>query len=786
MTKQKTTKKTLLTSVLSLVLCMAMLIGTTFAWFTDSVTSANNKIQAGNLDIELEYYTGTEWKTVKDATELFTGNLWEPGHTEVVYLKLTNKGTLALKYQLGVNIVSETGSVNVEGDNFKLSQYIEYGVVEGKEPSFAKREDAVAAVKDNSKAIAGGYSQSGNMTTRGQEVYLAMVVYMSETVGNEANYATGAAVPTINLGVNLLATQYTYEQDSFNEMYDKNAEYVDPWDGAVADKLNPDDATKTVTISTAAELALFAEEVNGGNNYKGWTVLLADNINLNNVKWSPIGPNADASNKFAGTFDGQYHTIYNLNVEQDAAYHAAGLFGSLNGTVKNLNVENANINSLSSGDPTDNGIAVIAGSIYTKGAIDNCHVKNANVNGNRYVAGIAGYVYGSITNCSVKDSFIVASCDKLTGTWNNGDKTGGIAGYFAPENTFKVAGNTVSDTTIVGYRDLGGIVGYAKDSVTNNKVINVTIIQNNAYNYKNYTSNEATDAGSIVGEGAVDASNTGEANIMYTSDGQIAVAADKTSFDTSIKGVQAGGTVMLTDDVDYGTTQLAIDKNITIDLNDKELNTANGYGGITLKNGASIKNGTINHTGNTAAIKAFQVNAIENVIINVTETAGKTKGGIVIQSGADTYIKLLKNVTINGSTNGIQCHRSTAASAIDVMENVKIDDIQNGIWIDGAGNIGKISNCEITAGDIGINAYLANLWHISLNIENSKISAGRHGIDIWDEAAVNTGSTVIFNYDDATTFVGGTYDIKVTLQKEIACTINGVTQTAPCEIYAKK
>ena len=523
MTKQTSTKKTLLTSVLSLVLCMAMLVGTTFAWFTDSVTSANNKIQAGNLDIELEYYTGTEWETVEDATELFTGNLWEPGHTEVVYLRLTNKGTLALKYQLGVNIVSETGSVNVEGDNFKLSQYIEYGVVEGKEPSFAKREDAVAAVEDNSKAIAGGYSKSGNMTTKGQEVYLAMVVYMPESVGNEANYATGEAVPTIDLGVNLLATQYTYESDSFDEMYDEKAEYVDPWDGTVADKLNPDDATKTVTISTAGELALFAEEVNGGNNYKGWTVILADNINLNNIKWSPIGPNADAANKFAGTFDGQYHTIYNLNVEQDAAYHAAGLFGALNGTVKNLNVENVNIDSLSSGDPTDNGIAVIAGSIYSKGAIDNCHVTNANVNGNRYVAGIAGYVYGSITNCSVKDSFIVASCDKLTGTWNNGDKAGGIAGYFASENTYKVAGNTVSDTTIVGYRDLGGIVGYAKDSVTNNKVINVTVIQDNAHNYKNYSSKDEFDAGSIVGDGATEASNIGTAEILYTGDKNIAV-----------------------------------------------------------------------------------------------------------------------------------------------------------------------------------------------------------------------------------------------------------------------
>ena len=233
MNNKKSTKRTLLTSVLSLVLCMAMLIGTTFAWFTDSVTSGNNIIKSGNLDIELEYYNEDtkEWKTVEGASDLFTSNLWEPGHTEVVYLKLTNKGTLALKYQLGVNIVSETGSVNVEGDNFKLSQYIEYGVVEGKEPSYAKREDAVAAVENDSIAIASGYSKSGNMEKQNDPVYLAMVVFMPETVGNEANYATGTAVPTINLGVNLVANQYTYEEDSFDNQYDSDAYAIVEKDG---------------------------------------------------------------------------------------------------------------------------------------------------------------------------------------------------------------------------------------------------------------------------------------------------------------------------------------------------------------------------------------------------------------------------------------------------------------------------------------------------------------------------------------------------------------------------
>lgn len=758
MAKQKSTKKTLLTSMLSLVLCMAMFIGTTFAWFTDSVTSANNRITAGNLDIELEYYTETGWKTVKDATDLFTGNLWEPGHTEVVYFRLTNKGTLALKYQLGVNIVSETGSVNVEGDNFKLSQYIEYGVVEGKQPSYEKREDAVAAVKDNSIAIASGYSKSGNMEKQNDTLYLAMVVYMPETVGNEANYATGAAVPTINLGVNLLATQYTYESDSFDEMYDENAEYVDPWDGEVADELNSDDATMTVTISTAGELALFAEKVNGGNNYKGWTVLLADNINLNNVKWSPIGPNADAANKFAGTFDGQYHTIYNLNVEQEADYHAAGLFGALNGTVKNLNVENANINSLSSGDPTDNGIAVIAGSIYTTGAIDNCHVTNANVNGNRYVAGIAGYVYGSITNCSVTDSFIVATCDNLTGEWNNGDKTGGIAGYFASENTYKIEGNTVADTTIVGYRDLGGIAGYAVDSVTNNKISNVTIIQNNAHNYKNYTSNDETDAGSIVGDGAVDASNTGVADIMYTSDGKIAVASDKASLTTSISSVEAGGTVMLTDDIDCGAGQLAIEKDVTIDLNDKTLSADYGWGIISMKNGASLKNGTIDVKSNIAAIRAFDVGSIEDVTINITPKATeKVATGIAVQNGG--YVGTIKNVTITGATQGIEVGKG---AKVDIIENASVQAVSNGskagtALIINAGYVGKAVNCSFKGEVYGVHMMLNGEFTVGLDLEKSTVTGGEAGIYAHDEVGISntTNCSLKLTYDAETVINGG-------------------------------
>ena len=128
----KTTKSALLTSSISLLLCFAMLLGTTFAWFTDSVTSANNIIKSGNLDVEFEYWDGSTWKTVKGASDILTNTLWEPGVTQVAYLRVANKGSLALKYQLGVNIVSEKEGTNVAGDTFKLSDSLMFGMIEQK------------------------------------------------------------------------------------------------------------------------------------------------------------------------------------------------------------------------------------------------------------------------------------------------------------------------------------------------------------------------------------------------------------------------------------------------------------------------------------------------------------------------------------------------------------------------------------------------------------------------------------------------------------------------------
>ena len=100
MKHNKNTKRAMLASILSVMLCAAMLIGTTFAWFTDSVTSSNNKIAAGNLSVAMEWANGTEaldaasWKDASSEA-IFNYDKWEPGYTEVRHVRISNKGNLA-------------------------------------------------------------------------------------------------------------------------------------------------------------------------------------------------------------------------------------------------------------------------------------------------------------------------------------------------------------------------------------------------------------------------------------------------------------------------------------------------------------------------------------------------------------------------------------------------------------------------------------------------------------------------------------------------------------------
>ena len=235
MNNKRATKRALLTSIMALVMCVVMLVGTTFAWFTDTASTGVNKIQAGNLDVELAYKnaetmtTDTGFKAANKDTPVFKeGALWEPGHVEYVVLKISNAGNLALKYKLGINIANEVGSTNVYGNELKLSNYIKFAVLEGDKTvptaGYEFNRDNLVAAAGEGAVLSTGYTAEDNLLKDGSKI-VTLVVWMPTDVGNEANHKAGAAAPTIDLGISVAATQYTYEKDSIDDQYDKNAEY---------------------------------------------------------------------------------------------------------------------------------------------------------------------------------------------------------------------------------------------------------------------------------------------------------------------------------------------------------------------------------------------------------------------------------------------------------------------------------------------------------------------------------------------------------------------------------
>ena len=211
MTKQKSTKKTLLTSVLSLVLCIVLLIGTTFAWFTDNVTSANNKIVAGNLDVRLLMNTGDGYKDISDSTSPIFGagsvaqnnnaeTLWEPGKTQIAYLAIKNNGNLALKYSV---------ALDVKNVSKNLYEVMEYAITPN------AQYDAKPAWNGGNAVVVGKQAVSGTVSLGvGATHYFALSIHMQETAGNE--YMNGE----VDFDLTVLATQDTVEADSFDNMYD--------------------------------------------------------------------------------------------------------------------------------------------------------------------------------------------------------------------------------------------------------------------------------------------------------------------------------------------------------------------------------------------------------------------------------------------------------------------------------------------------------------------------------------------------------------------------------------
>ena len=206
MTSSKSTKRALISSALAILMCVAMLIGTTFAWFTDSASTAVNKIQAGNLEIELQMKNNdgegvnAEGKTLPFLVEgkipaKGTQILWEPGCTYYVpEVRVVNKGNLAVKFEYVNELLGVTGKLAEVLEPVFKTPVDANGEEVNIEPEILKPDEA-------SPAWSFGY-------------------HMLETAGNEYQNATATG-----MCLTVVATQATYENDSFNNQYDKDAEY---------------------------------------------------------------------------------------------------------------------------------------------------------------------------------------------------------------------------------------------------------------------------------------------------------------------------------------------------------------------------------------------------------------------------------------------------------------------------------------------------------------------------------------------------------------------------------
>ena len=221
--KRFSSQKALLLSVLSMVICVSMLIGSTFAWFTDSATANVNEIKSGNLKIELEMLDNNgNWVTANEKTLGFLVNgklpevegdnpatiLWEPGCTyQLPLLRVRNSGNLALKYQVVIS--------GATGDT-KLLDVIKFTAYVGDDT-----QGTTVNVKDGS-AVAKGMlvpAEKADETNKSEQT-IKISAHMDETANN--NYKN---LTLKDIKISVVATQATYEYDSNSNQYDAGSEF---------------------------------------------------------------------------------------------------------------------------------------------------------------------------------------------------------------------------------------------------------------------------------------------------------------------------------------------------------------------------------------------------------------------------------------------------------------------------------------------------------------------------------------------------------------------------------
>lgn len=682
----KITRRTKLL-IVALVLCMTTMVGSTLAWFTDEVTSANNVIEAGTLKVKLYVSDdGTTWTEVKDdSAPIFNYSKWEPGYTTYKFFQVKNAGDLALKFQLNLKADSAiTGKYKLADviDVYTSGVYTDNVEFVPTRANLGTKVGTLSALMDDVDGAAYGMLEAGQSTS------MCIALKMQESAGNEYQ---GLSVGT-GFAMQLLATQAMVETDAFGTAdYDAAASYgVDNWNGGVVTNLPTveENGEQYILITTAEELAGLAANVNSGaESYKDKTIKLGNNIDLANRDWTPIGTvshNHDnqtwaPGKSFQGTFDGQGYTIANLTIN-DAELDGAGLFGYTNGaTIKNLKIKNVNIHA-------DCATAAFVGfggkDSIAATTIANCHVsgKIEIVNEWAYVGGIFGYGNAKISDCSV----IADGTGVITS--KNRNAVGGISAWLLGLST-GVSNSNVKNIDLTGWANIGSITGYVSAghtldgntaenitltktridghpsiglaaggwtynatkpiTITNNTFKNITLngtaVAKDSANYMYGSEFEGKDNSNFVLNNNTE--DKIDNNLVYVNVRKIGTAADLSKLNADMEEEKAGKyiAVILTNDIDFSgytwnTVDSHVDKQCFLSVLDGQGYTISnltingqamfrrfaGSGNVTIKN-VTFDNATVNSTAINSSILTVQ--SYQNVLLDNVDVKNSTITG---------------------------------------------------------------------------------------------------------------------------------------------------------------
>lgn len=210
--KRKYTKFAFMISICLLILWGVLGAQSTIAWFKDETPVAKNTFDIQQMDLAVYHKVGDSWEEVDEDTELFDREaIYEPGYTQVVYLKIENRGEVDFDYRLSVDMISYVPGESVLGNPIYLPNYLKFGaIVRDNEPQLTRDLARTMATEDIKMLPLNTYSsEKGELDAdkdKDSENFAAIVIYMPEHIGNEANYR-GNVVPEIQLGITVKASQ---------------------------------------------------------------------------------------------------------------------------------------------------------------------------------------------------------------------------------------------------------------------------------------------------------------------------------------------------------------------------------------------------------------------------------------------------------------------------------------------------------------------------------------------------------------------------------------------------